>query len=117
MLPLRGLGDLSLFQYLADIPLASLDPYFLYAMFHYAQHLLTSAGFLISPKSSTVPPTRIMWLGKAIDSGPTKLTHFPSREASVILSIFHLRHARLHLRHLARILGALQWLAVGFPRL
>ena len=119
LLPLRGLGDLHFWQYLDDILLASPDPPFLYAVSQYVCHLLTKAGFLISPKSCTVSSLHIMWLGKLLDSDPMKFTNSPSRVASVVLSIFYLRHARFRLRPLARILGALQWLAspaseVGF---
>ena len=64
--PILALLPSGCWQYVDDILLTSADPVFLFAMCCYAAHLLTSAGFVISPKSHTIPTTEITWLGKTI---------------------------------------------------
>jgi hypothetical protein len=111
--PLRSFTDLPPWQYYDDILLASTDPAFLTFTFHYTCHLLTTAGFIISPKSSQAPSTEITWLGKTLFSTPGRLTltNTPLRVASTLLHIAYLRLQLPSRKALLRLLGTLQWLA------
>jgi len=115
LIPLRKFPALHYWQYIDDVLLASTDPAFLTAMFSLTCDLLTKAGFLISPKSSTTPSAQITWLGKTLTSTPGHLliTNAPHNVATTILHICYLRLQLPGRKALLRLLGSLQWL--GLP--
>eukprot|EP00906_Rhabdomonas_costata_P007761 RCo011111 len=88
-------------------------PPFVWSWCHLRCHLLTKAGFIISPKSSSCPSTEITWLGKTLTSAPGRLalTNTPQRVASTLLHIAYLRAQLPSRKALLRLLGTLQWLA------
>ena len=90
--------------------MASEDPLFLTFVTEYAIHLLTCAGFLISPKSVTLPCLSLSWLGKILSSTTYTLSNDPRRVGNCLFHLWTLRCCKYNFRSLQRFLGSLQWL-------
>ena len=82
--------DLSPWQFIDGILLVAEDPAYLCFCFHYLTFLLTQAGFLISPKSSSAPTSDITWLGKRLSSPPLQLRNSPASVARAVLFVSYL---------------------------
>ena len=88
LLPLQLFIGRLFWQYVDDVLIAHEDPHFLVFVFHFTCHLLVTANFNISSKSSTSPTTSITWLGKILCSTPFSITNSVDQVAKAILYIF-----------------------------
>ena len=80
----------TLWIYSDDVLLAHPDPHFLMYVTNYATFLLSSAGFLLSPKCHLTPTNAFTWLGKQL-SASTGITNAPARPTQLLLHIINLR--------------------------
>ena len=90
-------------QYLEDVLIVCCDPYFLQFALHFAKHLISNAGLLVSIKSSEYPVITITWLGKTVSA--TTVQILPSSMAAALAHIWLLRGSLLTHRRLMRVLG------------
>ena len=103
----------TLWIYIDDVLLAHPDPHFLMYVTNYATYLLSSAGFLLSPKCHLTPTNTITWLGKEL-SASSGISNTPTRLIQLLIHIINLRAFHCSFRSIQRVLGSLQWVAAPF---
>ena len=99
-----------IFHYLDDFLLMGGCPRELKDVTRRAVEALRAAGFLVSPKSVLDPTTRILFLGKHIDTQAKRIWSHPRAYLQMYAQWLRLATAaHPHPRHLNKVLGFMQW--------
>ena len=98
-----------IFHYLDDFLLLGGCPAELREVTRRVVEALKAAGFLVSPKSVLEPTTRILFLGKHIDTQVRRIWSHPRAYLQMFAQWLRLTAAHPHPRHLNEVLGFIQW--------
>ena len=99
-----------IFYYLDDFLLMGGCPAELKEVTQRVMDALKAAGFLVSPKSVLEPTTRILFLGKHIDTQTRHICSHPRAYLKMFAQWLRLATAaHPHTPHLNRVLGFIQW--------
>ena len=101
----------SIVQYLDDIAIIAPSADTLAHTLNNAVHALTTAGFLISPKSLLTPHPSATFIGKHLDAGMGTISTLPTYYASILILWLRLATGPCTRRLASRLLGKLVWLA------
>ena len=99
-----------LFHYLDDFLILAGCPRELEDVTRRVVRALRDAGFLVSPKSVLEPTTRILFLGKCIDTRERNILSHPRASLQMFAQRARLpKAAHPHCRHLNKVLGFIRW--------
>ena len=96
-------------QYLDDILLFSTDREALHSFTSLMVRSLSSAGWILSQKSSTTPSPTIQWMGKDLDGSRCTISNSGSYAASMVVQWLLLATSGCSATRLRRLLGKLNW--------
>ena len=102
-------GQVILLQYLDDILLLSTDRHTLEWDTGKLVSDLVSAGWVVSPKSVTVPTTSLTWLGKELNGVDLSIQQSPVYLAQMVVMWLRLASTGYYVKRARRSVGKVLW--------